>query len=203
MDLTALIRTNTISWLKNNKECSMNKTQFQTTRIVKPKVLYYGTPTVLLTTTNEDGTSNITPMSSSWALGNCIVLGLGLGGKGIENLQIRPECVVNLASPSMWRNVEAIAHLTGRNPVPDHKKAQFRYEKDKFKAAGLTPLDSHSVTPHRIAECPLQIESKVMNLRFPEHTPLLAIIEVEALVVHAHDDIVLDENHIDTNAWSP
>ena len=30
------------------------------------KVLYFGTPVVLITTRNEDGTPNIAPMSSAW-----------------------------------------------------------------------------------------------------------------------------------------
>lgn len=33
---------------------------------IKPKIMYYGTSTFLLTTLNEDGTTNISPMSSSW-----------------------------------------------------------------------------------------------------------------------------------------
>ncbi|MGE5704689.1 MAG: flavin reductase family protein, partial [Clostridia bacterium] len=39
------------------------------TREIKPSILYYGTPVILLTTQNEDGSSNISPLSSSWALG--------------------------------------------------------------------------------------------------------------------------------------
>jgi len=170
---------------------------------IQPKILYYGTSVVLLSTLNEDETTNITPMSSSWALGNCIVLGLGLGGKAIENLERHPECVVNLPNPAMWQQVEALAPLTGKNPVPEYKRAQFRYEKDKFKAAGLTPLRSEVVKPDRIAECPLQIEGKVQQIRVPEHTPDFAIVEVQAVQVHAHVEIILDDHHINPQVWSP
>ncbi len=51
--------------------------QFPETRSIQPKILYYGTPVVLLTTLNEDETSKVTPMSSAWALGDRIMLGLG------------------------------------------------------------------------------------------------------------------------------
>ena len=49
--------------------------------VIKPKILYYGTPVILLNTLNEDDTVNISPISSSWALGDYIILGIGLGVK--------------------------------------------------------------------------------------------------------------------------
>jgi flavin reductase (DIM6/NTAB) family NADH-FMN oxidoreductase RutF len=173
------------------------------TQVVQPKVLYYGTPVVLLSTLNEDGSSNLSPMSSAWSLGSSVVLGLGLGGKGLENLRRHAECVLNLPGPSLWKAVEALAPLTGKDPVPEYKEAQFRFERDKFGAAGLTPLASERVRPERIAECPLQLEASVKHVRIPEHQPHFAIVEVEVLRVHAHKDIIIDENHINPNQWSP
>ncbi len=43
------------------------------------KILYYGTPVILLNSLNEDETVNISPLSSSWVLGDCIILEIGLG----------------------------------------------------------------------------------------------------------------------------
>jgi flavin reductase (DIM6/NTAB) family NADH-FMN oxidoreductase RutF len=173
------------------------------TRIVHPKILYFGTPIVLLTTFNEDGTSNITPMSSAWALGNRIVLGLGEGGHGLANLRRHGECVVNMPGPSLWKKVEALAPFTGANPVPNHKKGVFRHAKDKFAESGLTAIESHQVLPARIAECPLQIEAKVVDIRTTGEGTRFGIIEVEALTIHAHERIVVDESHIDPVTWSP
>ncbi|WP_163527218.1 flavin reductase family protein [Halobacillus ihumii] len=171
---------------------------------IKPKILYYGTPVVLLNSLNEDGTTNITPISSSWGLGDCIVMGFGLGGKAIENLQREPECVVNIPDPSLWRNVEALAPFTGRNPVPDSKQdSGFCYEKDKYSASGLTPKESKTVKPSRIDECPLQIEAQVKNIRIPEHNPVFGIVEVQAVHVHAHKNIIMDHHHVDPSKWSP
>ncbi|QSO49204.1 flavin reductase family protein [Alicyclobacillus mengziensis] len=173
------------------------------TRIVHPKILYFGTPVVLLTTLNEDGTSNITPMSSAWALGNRIILGLGEGGHGLTNLRQHGECVVNMPDPSLWKKVEALAPFTGANPVPNHKKGVFRHAKDKFAESGLTAIESHRVLPTRIAECPLQIEAKVVDIRTTGEGTRFGIIEVEALMVHAYHRIVVDESHIDPVTWSP
>lgn len=174
------------------------------TKVIRPKILYYGTPVILLNTLNEDGTVNISPISSSWALGDIIVLGIGLNGKAAENLDRHRECVINLPSPSMWENVERLAPTTGKNPVPEAKLDMgFNFEKDKFAASGLTPAVSHQVKPARIRECPLQIEAEVLSLRVPEHSPDFAIVETRAVRVHAHRSILLDENRIDPSKWSP
>lgn len=86
-----------------------NRITFKKTQEVHLSILYYGTPVILLNTLNEDNSTNITPMSSSWALGDRIVLGLSVNGKAIENLKRHPECVVNVPNPSLWKNVEALA----------------------------------------------------------------------------------------------
>jgi flavin reductase (DIM6/NTAB) family NADH-FMN oxidoreductase RutF len=174
------------------------------TKPIQPKILYYGTPVVLLTTLNEDGTSNISPLSSSWALGECIVLGIGEGGKALENLRNHPECVVNVPGPGLWRNVEALAPLTGKNPVPEYKRDNsFRFERGKFSAASLTKQEAEIVKPLRILECPLQIESRVEHIRIPEHDQSFAIVEVKALKVHAHTSIIMDDHHVNPYEWSP
>lgn len=173
------------------------------TRTIHPKILYFGTPVVLLTTLNADNTTNITPMSSAWALGNHIVLGLSEYGHGMQNLQRHKECVVNIPNPALWTQVEALASLTGANPVPNPKLGTFRFEKNKFTAAGLTSIHSDHVLPDRIAECPIQIEAAVIDIRMTGREIRFGIIEVEAVTIHAHDDIVSDDRHVDPARWSP
>ncbi|MDP4086789.1 MAG: flavin reductase family protein [Bacillota bacterium] len=173
-------------------------------REIKPTILYYGMPTILLTTLNEDGTTNISPMSSSWALGDSIVLGIGLGGKALENIQRHPECVINLPSPDLWTNVEKIASYTSLEEVPEYKcKNGFTYKKEKFEAAQLTPLTSKTVKPARIEECPIQIEVKVMDIRIPDYDPHFAIVETKVIHFHALKEIIQKDHYIDPNKWSP
>jgi len=43
---------------------------------IHPPILYFGTPVVLIITRNEDGSANITPMSSAWSLADQVVIGL-------------------------------------------------------------------------------------------------------------------------------
>lgn len=171
---------------------------------VNPSILYFGTPVVLLVSLNADGTANLAPMSSAWTLGWTIMLGLGARGKTVENLQREGECTINLPGPALWRHVEKLAPLTGRDPVPDSKAGHFRFEPRKFEAAGLTPQASQAVSPPRVLECRLQLEATVADIRFigPDRTAVA--VEAHVVIVHAAPELVLPgTNHIDPGSWSP
>ena len=178
---------------------------------ISPSVLYVGTPVALITTTNPDGSTNISPMSSAWALFDRVVLGLTSTSMGRENLQREQELVINFPSAALWEQVEALARATGRDPVPPHKATiGYRYEADKFTLCDLTPQDSAMVRPPRIAECPLQFEAVVVACHapgadWPEARPeAFQIVETKVVRVHAHPDIVIPgTNHIDTATWEP
>jgi flavin reductase (DIM6/NTAB) family NADH-FMN oxidoreductase RutF len=42
---------------------------------IRPAILYFGTPVVLVSSTNEDDSANLAPMSSAWWLGQNCMLG--------------------------------------------------------------------------------------------------------------------------------
>lgn len=179
---------------------------------IRPSVLYFGTPVALVTTLDERGSANITPMSSAWALGDRLVLGLSAESQGCANLLRGGEAVVNLPDPSLHAAVERIAHTTGRTPVPHYKQAMgYRHETDKFALGGFTRIASHAVAPPRIAECPLQLETRLLHARrstpgvdADAHDPGFVVIELAVAHVHAHPAIVLDgTQHVDTACWSP
>jgi flavin reductase (DIM6/NTAB) family NADH-FMN oxidoreductase RutF len=170
--------------------------------VIEPSILYFGTPVVLIGTLNEDGSANLAPMSSAWALGYSIVLGLGNAGQTIRNLLCLPECTINLPEATQWRAVERLAPLTGRNPVPPEKASQFRFEADKFAAAGLTPRPSDLVGPPRVAECPLQFEATITA--FHRLSEGAHCVEARVMRVHAAPELVIEgSDHIDPSAWQP
>jgi len=170
---------------------------------VTPSILYFGTPVVLVSTENEDGSANLSPMSSAWALGQVVVLGLGIEGQGARNLRSRPELVISLPAPEQWRAVERLAPLTGRTPVPESKRGTFRFAADKFAAAGLRPEPSELVRPPRVAECPLQLEARAARVQ-PDVAGEFLIVEATVLRVHAHPGLVVPgTQHVDPSRWSP
>lgn len=176
---------------------------------IAPKILYFGTPVALVSTLNEDGSPNLAPMSSFWALGWTITLGLLTETKTLKNFERKPGCVINLPTPEMWQQVEKLAPLTGQNPVPTDKKSQFRFEPDKFAAGDLTPIASEIVDAPRVKECPVQMEARLRKIHALEGEDKLnklgggAAVEVQVLRVHVRQDFVMRENYIDAQKWQP
>ncbi|HEX8243216.1 MAG TPA: flavin reductase family protein [Longimicrobium sp.] len=123
--------------------------------VIDPAILYFGTPVVLVSSVNPDGSPNLAPMSSAWWLGKSCMLGFGARSHTPANILRTGECVLNLPSAAQVSAVDRLARTTGSDPVPPHKLAMgYRTERDKFAAAGLTPLTADLVDPPRVAECP-------------------------------------------------
>ena len=177
---------------------------------IQPSILYFGTPVAVLSTLDGAGRANLTPMSSAWALDDRLVLGLADESQGCINLLAQREVVINLPGPAQQAAVERLAPTTGRLPVPGYKvEMGYRHEADKFALAGWTPAASTHVRPPRVAECPLQLEARLLAAHAcqPGEAGLpsgVRILEVQVLQVHAHEDIVqAGGHHVDTARWSP
>jgi flavin reductase (DIM6/NTAB) family NADH-FMN oxidoreductase RutF len=186
--------------------CRENQEEFRT---IEPKILYFGNPVALITSQNEDGSANLAPLSSFWALGWTMTLGLLNDTQTLSNLRERPECVVNIPSPDLWERVEELAPLTGRNPVPDEKRDRFRFEKDKFAAASFTPIASEVVPLPRVLECPVQLEAMTRAIHPLAGEPRLeklgggASVEVQILRVHVKPEFIVEGHYIDPAKWQP
>jgi flavin reductase (DIM6/NTAB) family NADH-FMN oxidoreductase RutF len=180
-------------------------------RSIEPAILYFGTPVVLVSTLNPDGTPNVAPISSAWWLGWSCMLGFGARSQTPANLLRTGECVLNLPSAAQVGAVDRLARTTGSNPVPPHKAAMgYRHEPDKLGAAGLTAVASETVAPPRLLECPVQLEATLAGThRLAADEPQLAGrligIEVRIRRVHVEESLLLagHDNRIDPNAWRP
>lgn len=178
---------------------------------IEPGILYFGTPVVLISTENENGSANLAPMSSAFWLGWRAVLGLNARSKTTENLVRTRECVLNLPSDALAANVDRLALTTGSDPVPPVKVQRgYRFEPDKFEVARLTPIASEAVRPPRVAECPVNLEAVVEDVRSlaaddETQRGKILVLEVRIVRVHVHDDIRMAEtsDRIDPDAWRP
>jgi flavin reductase (DIM6/NTAB) family NADH-FMN oxidoreductase RutF len=177
----------------------------------EPAILYFGTPVVVISTVNEDGTPNLAPMSSAWWLGWRCMLGLGAASKTAHNIRRTGQCVLNLASQDEVGAVNRLALTTGVDPVPGAKAARgYRHVKDKFHVAGLTPTKSETVSPPRIREFPVQMEAVLEGTHnVAEHDEFLRgrafAFEVRVQRVHLSPRIVMasEPNRIDPDKWKP
>ncbi|KAE8377063.1 hypothetical protein BDV26DRAFT_293492 [Aspergillus bertholletiae] len=187
-------------------------------QVVSPPIFYWGTPVVLISTENEDGTANIAPMSSAWWLGNRCMLGLGAISQTTINLIRTKQCVLNLASDDMARSVNALARTTGSKGVLTATEGMgylyfkrmngYKYVPNKFEHSGLTPAASDLVQPPRIAECPAQMEAELKGVyemvQDAENKGFIAL-EVQVLRTHVHENIRMagHANRIDPDKWHP
>jgi flavin reductase (DIM6/NTAB) family NADH-FMN oxidoreductase RutF len=172
---------------------------------IEPSILYFGTPVVLVSTENENGTPNLAPMSSAFWLGWRCVLGLGARAKTVRNLRRTGECVLNLPSDALAAAVDRLALTTGADPVPPSKRERgYRYVPGKFEHAGLTPVPSETVAPPRAAECPVAMEA-VVEAEHPVGDGGIVTFEVRVQRVWVHDDIREPgtRDHIDPDRWRP
>jgi len=185
--------------------------QEQTHSTMSPAILYWGTPVVLISSSNEDGTSNIAPMSSAFWLGHSCVLGLDASSKTTENMLRTNQCVLNLPDDGMTHFVNRIACTTGSDPVSESKKSRnYLSVKDKWTRAELHPQPSDLVTPERIMECPVQMECQVVKVNplfndVPDRKGVALVIEVRILRVHVLEELRMEghPNRIDPDKWRP
>ncbi|GAB3008484.1 flavin reductase family protein [Amycolatopsis acidiphila] len=173
---------------------------------IEPGILYFGTPVVLISTRNEDGSPNLAPMSSAFWLGWRGVLGLGARSKTSQNLLRTGECVLNLPSDALASQVDRLALTTGSNPVPARKAERgYRHEGDKFGRARLTPVAAEAVSPPRVAECPVNLEAVLEAVHPIGEGGATLTFEVRILRVHVHEDIRVPgtADRIDPDRWRP
>jgi flavin reductase (DIM6/NTAB) family NADH-FMN oxidoreductase RutF len=179
-------------------------------RQIEPSILYFGTPVALLSSLNQNGSTNVAPMSSLWWLGWNCMLGLGAKGHTAQNLLRERECVINLPSAVMVGAVNRMARLTGSDPVPPHKVAMgYRHEADKLSQAGLTACASELVRPERVVECPVQLEAVLEQVHEFGHRPDKATtalaFEVRIVRAHVDESLVMEgtANRVDPDKWRP
>jgi flavin reductase (DIM6/NTAB) family NADH-FMN oxidoreductase RutF len=156
----------------------------------EPGILYFGTPVVLISTINEDGSYNLAPMSSAFWLGWRCLLGLAGSSKTTENIIRTGECVLNLPSIDNVAAVNRLARTTGSNPIPDGKVRK--------------------VSPPRVLECPVQLEATIEAVHGVAEDDdaqrgRIKCIETRIQRVHLEESILMDgePNRIDPDKWRP
>lgn len=169
---------------------------------IDPAILYWGTPVVLLSTVNVDGTPNLAPMSSAFWIGRTGVLGLGLTSHSAANLLRTRECVLNLPSVDQVEMVDRLALTTGSRVIHPWKRAAgYRHHADKFDLAGASAIASDSVAAPRVRETPVAMEATLIS----DHISDMHLLSVQVQRVHVHESIRLEghPNRIDPDRWRP
>ncbi len=142
-------------------------------------------PIAWVSTVNEKGQYNAAPFSAFGRLANNPpIVGIGIAKrKGqkkdtVRNIEATGDFVINLVDEKM---AEAM----------NKTSAEFPPEVDEIKDAGLTPLKSEKIKSPRIAEAPISIECKLLELLEIGSTPSRGtIILGEIVMIHIKDEIM-------------
>jgi len=178
---------------------------------IEPSIMYFGTPVIIISTLNDDGSTNIAPISSVWWLGWSCMIGLDATSKSTENLKRNGVCVLNLVSAEFADQVNKLSLLTGSKDIPIHKKLLgYCYSLNKFENSGFTPQVSQTKGLYKVKECPIQLDAKVENIGdFAKNDERMAVpayaIELKITQVNVSKDVLMDgkNDRIDPNKWNP
>jgi flavin reductase (DIM6/NTAB) family NADH-FMN oxidoreductase RutF len=151
----------------------MNKIQ------VPPHRPVYPTPAALITCADEDGRPNVLTLGETCniSISRPVILGIAIRKSRYshELISRTREYVVNLPARSIAEQVWFCGRTSGRDV-------------DKFEESGLTPLPATVVRAPLIAECPVNVECRVIGIQeIGDHDLFLG----EAVAQHV-DAAVLD-----------
>lgn len=152
-------------------------------------------PIAFVSTISPDGVGNLAPFSFFNGVGSnppAVIFSPATKADGtdkdtIHNLRAVGECVVNVVPFAI------------RDAMND---ASFAFPPDvnEFEAAGFTPLDSKYVRPARVAESPVHMECRLVEIVKVGSGPLSANICIaEILCFHVADEMLLPDGTVDVD----
>lgn len=150
-------------------------------------------PIALVSTISADGVPNLAPFSFFNGVGSnptAVIFSPCTRADGtlkdtVLNLRAVPECAVNVVPYSI---------KDGMND------ASYNYPPDvnEFETAGFTPLASRFVRPPRVAESPVHMEGRLLQIVPVGSGPLSAnVCIVEVLCFHVAEEILLPDGTAD------
>lgn len=151
-----------------------------TKRQVTPHRPIYPTPAALVTSVDADGRPNIITLGEVFniSIARPVILGIAIRKERYSHQLISEtrEYVVNLPMCEIAEQVWYCGSVSGRTV-------------SKFVRSGLTPVPAQRVRPPLIAECPINLECKVLGVQeIGDHDLFLG----EVVVQHV-DEGILDQ----------
>ena len=154
-------------------------------RIAKPSRPVYPSPAALITSVDADGRPNVLTLGEVFnvSIHTPVIVGIAIRQATYSHglITAAGEFCVNLPTTAILRQVDQVGSISGRQCA------------DKFTAFGLTPLPASEVRPPLIAECPVNIECKVLSCEpVGDHDLILG----EVVAMHVDDDKLDADDHV-------
>jgi len=153
--------------------------------IKEPFCALYPVPVVLVTCLDKAGQPNV--MTISWvgtvaSTPPCLAIGVRPYRYSHAAIEEQGEFVVNVPNQELLSAVDYCGRMSR------HRTS------DKFAEAGLTPAPASQVTSPLIAECPVNIECRVIHsLELGSHTLFVG----QVLAVHMDEELLDERGFID------
>ena len=151
---------------------------------IKPYRPVYPTPAGLITSVASDGAANIITLGEIYnlSLRRPTIVGVSIRKATYSHQLISEsgEYVVNLPTTKIMREVDLCGTMSGRDV-------------DKFAEVGLTPMPATVVKPPLIAECPVNVECKVIGI---EEVGDHDLFKGEVVAAHVEDYLLDEEGHV-------
>ncbi len=162
-----------------------------TKRSITPFRPVHPSPAALITSVSEDGKPNIITLGEIFNISvrEPVIVGIAVAKARYshELISATRQFVINLPTSSMFEIVDRCGTVSGR-------------EVDKFDAFGLTPVPAEKVTPPMIAECPLNIECRVLDIQeVGDHDLFLG----EAVAEHVSEEALDEDGRILVDKLDP
>jgi flavin reductase (DIM6/NTAB) family NADH-FMN oxidoreductase RutF len=143
-----------------------------------------------VTSVKPDGSPNAITLGETFNLSirEPVIVGIAIAPERYSHELIREqgEFVVNLPPASLIAKVMACGSMSGR----DH---------DKFTEVGLTPLPAEHVRPPLIAECPVNLECRLLDVQtIGDHD----LFQGELLQHHVSPELLSDDGSFDPSKLS-
>lgn len=151
-----------------------------TKKRVEYKKMYYGFPVILISFYDDDNVPNVTTLSSSFSLGDMIVLGFGKNSYAGNQIKKGADFIVNIPHRSFMREIDICGAYSG------HKDNKFQLSKMNYKKSEI-------VDAPIIEECPIALECApieiIENHHFQSYTTIFAKVKGRMVC-----DDLLDDN---------
>lgn len=153
--------------------------------LYEPTRPVFPSPAALITSVDAEGRPNIITLGEAFNLSirNPVIVGIAIapGRYSHELISAQGEFVVNLPPAALLERVLACGQVSGRKV-------------DKFAEFGLTPLPATKVRPPLIAECPINIECRLLEVQtIGDHD----LFQGEVLAHHVSPELLGEDGRIE------
>lgn len=151
----------------------------------------YPSPAALVTSVSSAGLANIITLGEVFnlSIASPVIVGLAINPRRYSHQLIREagEFVVNLPTVDIVAQVAQCGSVSGRTA-------------DKFALTGLTAVDATYVRPSLIAECPVNLECRLLDvIRVGDHD----LFTGEVLAQHVDEEALREDGSIDIDRLRP